>query len=120
MDERTKNLIARFAEIQNISFEEAAELIGGENEENTLKNIEQFILKNINENNLKLNRKQRRALAKANRGKAREQHTKEEVDSIAETTKKLNYIDLIQKLRALNEKKEYDKNEAIEDGNAGV
>ena len=32
---------------QNISFEEAAELIGGENEENTLKNIEQFILKKV-------------------------------------------------------------------------
>ena len=31
---------------------------------------------------------------------------REQTNTIAETTEKLNYIDLIQKLRALNEKKE--------------
>jgi len=51
------------------------------------------------------NRAERRALAKKLGKKGREQ-----VDVIAETAEKLNYIDLIQKLRELNAKKEMEDN----------
>ena len=53
------------------------------------------------------NRAERRALAKKMGKKGRAQ-----MDLITETAEKLNYIDLIQKLRELNEKKEN------EDGNS--
>ena len=56
------------------------------------------------------NRAERRALAKKIGKKGREQF-----GTISETAKKLNYIDLIQKLRALNEKEENLENEATED-----
>ena len=110
-------LIQRFAEIQQISYEEAEQQIGAESKEEIIKNIENFIAKNIQEKNLHLNRKQRRVLAKKNKNKKDEQAT---VNTIADTTTKLNYIDLIQKLRILNEKKEIEENEAIEDGNVSI
>lgn len=56
------------------------------------------------------NRKQRRALQKRLGKKGREQQ-----DVITETALKFNYIDLIQKLKNLNEKKENEKNETVED-----
>lgn len=51
------------------------------------------------------NRAERRALAKKLGKKGRAQ-----MDVITETTEKLNYIDLIQKLRELNAKKEMEDN----------
>jgi len=51
------------------------------------------------------NRAERRALAKKLGKKGRAQ-----MDVITETTEKLNYIDLIQKLRELNAKKERENN----------
>lgn len=52
------------------------------------------------------NRAERRALAKKLGKKGRT-----EFDVIAETSKKLNYIELIQKLRELNKEKENEENE---------
>ena len=57
-----------------------------------------------------MNREQRRAVKKKMGKKGRE-----EFDLIADTAKKLNYIDLIQKLRKLNEEKENEEDEATKD-----
>ena len=54
------------------------------------------------------NRAERRALAKKLGKKGCAQ-----ADLITETAEKLNYIDLIQKLRKLNEKKENENNDCI-------
>lgn len=79
------------------------------NEDETLNLITQSASAEIdNKTNIRLrNRKERRAiqkqLGKKNRNK---------IDAISEIARKLDYIDLIQKLRELNEKKEN------EDGNS--
>ena len=68
----------------------------------TLEAVETLINSQVEDNsNIVLNRAQRRALAKkaGKRGRA-------QLDAIGETAKKLDYIDLIQKLRELNKKKE--------------
>ena len=64
----------------------------------------------------KLNRAQKRAIKKRMGRKERGQ-----LDIINETSRKLTYIDLIQKARKLNEKKEKNKNEqTIKDWNASI
>ena len=65
---------------------------------NAIDNIKQFLSDKIG---LNLNRAQRRKLAKKNGRKG-----SKKVDTMTDTIKKLNYIDLIEKLRELNEKKE--------------
>ena len=100
------DLIGRFAEVNGISREEATNLIGGENEEEILKNIEQYTIARINEKMPKLNREQRRKLAKK---KGKQATANKEI--VFDTAKKLNYINLIQGLRKLNEKKEKEENE---------
>lgn len=97
------DLIKRFAEIQGIDYAEAEKQIGAENDEEIMKKITDFTIQKIN-GGVKLNRAQRRALAKKNKGK-KGQPPKSQIDEINETAAKLNYIDLIQKLRNLNEKK---------------
>lgn len=98
-------LIERFAEVQNISIEEARELIGADNEYEVMKKITDYTVNKIN-GGAKLNRAQRRALAKKNKGKkAKAVITNSPMEVINETAAKLNYIDLIQKLRKLNEEK---------------
>lgn len=69
----------------------------------TLEEIETTISAEIEDKTKieKLNRSQRRAIAKK-MGK----HGRGQIDTISETAKKLNYIDLLQKLRKLNEEKE--------------
>ena len=68
----------------------------------TLEAVESMITSKIEENSTpKLNRAQRRNLAKK-AGK----HGRAQLGTISETARKLNYIDLIQKLRQLNEKNE--------------
>lgn len=107
MEEKNK-LIERFAEIQQISYEEAAEKIGGANDEEILANIENFTKQTIiANNNIKLNRAQRRALQKK-LGKK----NLNDAEVISDTAQKLNYIDLIQRLKKLNEEKENEENEA--------
>lgn len=108
------DLIQRFSEIQGITYEEAEQEVGAESEEEIMKKITDFTIKKIN-GGVKLNRAQRRALAKKNKGKKAQTAQKSQIDEINETAAKLNYIDLIQKLRALNEKK---AKEIEEDGDA--
>lgn len=116
-------LIERFAEIQGVTYEEAEEKIGAETDEEILKNIEKITTEIINSKTApKLNRAQRRSLKKKMGAKKYEEWIAENgtaADAIAETTKKLDYIDLIQKLRALNEKneKEIKENENLIENN---
>ena len=77
----------------------------------TLEAVEQMITSNIEKNSTpKLNRAQRRNLAKK-AGK----HGRAQLGTISETARKLNYIDLIQKLRQLNEKEKVNNEQATED-----
>lgn len=69
-----------------------------------LEQIEAELAKQL-ETPVKLNRKQRRALLKKGGKKGRQQ-----LDAVTETAKKLNYIDLIQKLQELNKKREEEDN----------
>ena len=108
------DLIKRFAEIQKMDYAEAEKLVGADTEEEIMKKITDFTVQKIN-GGIKLNRAQRRALAKKNKGKKAQTAQKSQIDEINETAAKLNYIDLIQKLRVLNEKK---AKEIEEDGNA--
>ena len=112
-------LIKRFADIQGITYEEAEEKVGAPTDEEILKKIEQFTLQMINERSKRnLNRAQRRALEKKmGKKKFAEVYgtNQEAADTIADTTKKLGYIDLIQKLRVLNEKNEKENKENGED-----
>jgi len=103
-------LIKRFAEVQGIQYEEAEKLVGAETDEEIMKKITDFTVTKIN-GGAKLNRAQRRALAKKNKGK-KKAFIGNPIDAINETAAKLNYIDLIQKLRKLNEEKakEIEKN----------
>lgn len=108
------DLIKRFAEIQKMDYAEAEKLVGADTEEEIMKKITDFTVQKIN-GGVKLNRAQRRALAKKNKGKKAQTAQKSQIDEINETAAKLNYIDLIQKLRVLNEKK---AKEIEEDGDA--
>ncbi len=109
------DLIQRFSEIQGITYQEAEQEIGAESEEEIMRKITDFTIKKIN-GGVKLNRAQRRALAKKNKGK-KSQVPKNQIDEINETAAKLNYIDLIQKLRNLNERK---AKEIEENGSATI
>lgn len=98
------DLIQRFAEVQGITYEEAEQEVGAETEEEIMSKITDFTIKKIN-GGIKLNRAQRRALAKKSKGNKAKTAVKSQIDEINETATKLNYIDLIQKLRKLNEEK---------------
>lgn len=110
---QTNDLVKRFAEIQGMTYEEAEKLVRGDTDEETMKKITDFTVQKIN-GGVKLNRAQRRALAKKNKGNKAKTAQKSQIDEINETAIKLNYIDLIQKLRKLNEEK---AKENEEDGN---
>lgn len=103
-----EELIERFAKIQNISIEEANEKIGAETVEEVLKNLQNFTLNKIRSTQVPMNRAQRRALKKKVGAKKYAEMVAESGDittAVSETAAKLNYIDLIQKLRKLNEEK---------------
>lgn len=110
------DIIKRFSEATGISIEEAERQIGAATEEQVLMNIEKYTLKKINEKMPQLNRAQRRLLAK--KQKKQKGLSKEAVEAIADTTKKINYIDLIQRLQKLNEKNK-GENENYEDEDEG-
>ena len=98
-------LIKRFATINDFSEEEAATILGDATTlDEALEKIKQFNLAKIREQNPmpKLNRKQRRALNKK---------YDNQVELVTDTAEKLNYIDLIQKFRKLNEIREKEDNE---------
>ena len=101
-------LVARFALIQNISKEEAREQVGANTPEEVLKKIQDKTIEKINSTRVPMNRAQRRALKKRVGAKRYAEMTEngEAIEAISETAKKLNYIDLIQKLRKLNAEKE--------------
>ena len=108
-----EELIKRYAEIQQLSIEEANEQVGAETIEEVLKNIENKTIEKINSTRVPMNRVQRRALKKKVGAKKYAEMVNESgdvVSAVSETAKKLNYIDLIQKLRKLNEKKENEEN----------
>lgn len=83
--------------------------------EPNLEEIETSIAETVNEKTqlLPRNRAERRALAKKMGKKGRKQYDST-TKTIGETAKKLDYINLIQRLRELNEK-ENKENEATED-----
>ena len=108
-----KELIERYAKIQNISIEQAAEEVGAPTEDEILKKIQDKTIEKINSTRVPMNRAQRRALKKKVGAKKYAEMVAESGDvvgAVSETAKKLNYIDLIQKLRKLNEEKENEKN----------
>lgn len=108
-----EQLIKKFAEVQQLSEADAEKLIGGETTEDILNNIQQFTLAKIHKDMQPTNRAQRRALAKK---RGRKNTQKAEV--ITDMAQKLNYIDLIQKLRILNEKKNKEiENETTNENN---
>ena len=64
-----EEVIERFALIQGISLEEAKSLVGAVTVEGVLKNIQDFTINKIKTAEIKLNRKQRRALQKKHKTK---------------------------------------------------
>lgn len=104
-----EELIERYAKIQQISIEQATEELDAPTVEEILKNIQEKTIEKINGTKVPLNRAQRRALKKKVGSKKYNEmvsNTGDVVSAVSETAKKLNYIDLIQKLRKLNEEKE--------------
>ncbi len=104
-----QELIERFAEIQQISVEEAEKQVGAPTEEEILKKISDKTIEKINSTRVPMNRAQRRALKKKVGAKKYAEMVAEGNDvvgAVSETAKKLNYIDLIQKMRKLNAEKE--------------
>ena len=113
-----EELIERFAEIQQISKEEAEIQIGAPTEEEILKNIQDKTIEKINSTRVPMNRAQRRALKKKVGAKKYAEMVADSGDivgAVSETARKLNYVDLIQKLRKLNEEKEKNGETTIED-----
>ena len=113
-----EDLIKRYATIQNISIEEAKEQVGAETEEDVLKKIQDKTIEKINSTRVPMNRAQRRALKKKVGAKKYAEMVASSGDvttAVSETAMKLNYIDLIQKLRKLNEEKEKNGETIIED-----
>ena len=108
-----KELIERYAQIQQISVEEAEEQVGAPTEEEILKKIQDKTLEKIRSTQIPMNRAQRRAFKKKVGAKKYAEMVAENGDitaAVSETAAKLDYIDLIQKLRALNAKKENEEN----------
>lgn len=102
-------LIERYATIQGISYEEAEFQIGAATTEEILNNIHNKTVEKINSTRVPMNRAQRRALKKKVGAKKYAEMVNDSgdvVEAVSETAKKLNYINLIQKLRKLNEEKE--------------
>lgn len=113
-----EEVIRRYATIHNISIEQATEEVGAETIEETLKNIETRTLAKIREKMPVLNRAQRRALKKKYGAKKYAEMIGDSgnvVEAVTDTAKKLNYVDLIQKLRKLNEEKKENGETTIED-----
>lgn len=102
-----KELIERFADVNKLTIEQATDLIGGETSEEILNNITRYTISNIrSKNSMKMNRKQRRALLKK---MGKEKY--EAMNDISDAVTKINYIDLIERFRKLNEQKENEEND---------
>ena len=113
-----EELIKRYADIQKVTFKEANEQIGADTIEEVLKKIEEKTLEKIRAMQPPMNRAQRRALKKklgAKKYAAMVADSGDVVSTVSETAAKLNYIDLIQKLRKLNKEKEENGETITED-----
>ena len=101
-------LVERYAQIQGMSLEEAYNEVGAPTEEEILKKLEQKTLEQIRKQQPPMNRAQRRALKKKVGSKkyAEMVENSDITAAVSDTAMKLNYIDLIQKLRKLNEEKQ--------------
>ena len=112
-------LVQRYAEIQNITVEQAEQEVGAPTDYEVLKNIEEKTIEKIRKTQVPMNRAQRRALKKKVGSKKYAEMVAhgDVVETISETAKKLNYIDLIQKLRKLNEEKEKENGETTTENN---
>ena len=104
-----QELLKRFAEIEKVTVEEAEQMVGSETEDKILDNIAQYTINKIN--GRPLNRAERRKLKKKT-GKRYNGNIKEDIT-------KINYINLIEQLRELNEQKqkEIEKNEDSTENN---
>ena len=108
-----QELIERYAKLYNISIEQAKQEIDAPTEEEILENINKRTIEYIRSKQPPMNRAQRRALKKRMGAKKYAQVQAENgdvVSAVSETAAKLSYIDLIQKLRELNAKKENEEN----------
>ena len=113
-----EQLIQRYADIQKLTLEEANEQVGADTLEEVLKKIEEKTLEAIRSKQVPMNRAQRRALKKKVGAKKYAEMIADSgdvVSAVSETAAKLNYIDLIQKLRKLNKEKEENGETIIED-----
>ena len=108
-----QELIERYAKLYDISIEQAKQEIDAPTEEEILENINKRTIEYIRSKQPPMNRAQRRALKKKMGAKKYAQVQAENgdvVSAVSETAAKLSYIDLIQRLRELNAKKENEKN----------
>lgn len=108
-----QELIERYAKLYNISIEQATQEIDAPTEEEILENINKRTIEYIRSKQPPMNRAQRRALKKRMGAKKYAQVQAENGDvisAVTDTAAKLSYIDLIQKLRKLNEQKENENN----------
>ena len=113
-----QELIERYAKLYDISIEQAKQEIDAPTEEEILENINKRTIEYIRSKQPPMNRAQRRALKKKVGAKKYAEMIAESgdaVSAVSETAKKLNYIDLIQKLRKLNEEKNKNGETIIED-----
>ena len=113
-----KELIERYAKLYDISIEQAKQEIDAPTEEEILENINKRTIEYIRSKQPPMNRAQRRALKKRMGAKTYAQVQAENGDvisAVTDTAAKLSYIDLIQKLRKLNEEKEKNGETTIED-----
>ena len=112
-----QELIERYAKLYNISIEQAKQEIDAPTEEEILENINKRTIEYIRSKQPPINRAQRRALKKRMGAKKYAQVQAENGDvisAVTDTAAKLSYIDLIQKLRKLNEEKEKNGETTIE------
>lgn len=108
-----QELIERYAKLYDISIEQAKQEIDAPTEEEILENINKRTIEYIRSKQPPMNRAQRRALKKRMGAKKYAQVQAENGDvisAVTDTAAKLSYIDLIQKLRKLNEQKENENN----------
>lgn len=113
-----QELIERYAKLYDISIEQAKQEIDAPTEEEILENINKRTIEYIRSKQPPMNRAQRRALKKRMGAKKYAQVQAENGDvisAVTDTAAKLSYIDLIQKLRKLNEEKEKNGETTIED-----
>ena len=113
-----EELIERYAKLYDISIEQAKQEIDAPTEEEILENINKRTIEYIRSKQPPMNRAQRRALKKRMGAKKYAQVQAENGDvisAVTDTAAKLSYIDLIQKLRKLNEEKEKNGETTIED-----